>query len=67
MIFAGGLAFFVDTGLGDALFPVFLLVVLAVVVIEAFFRFLLAFAFLLIAITASWTINRILKARSLPN
>jgi hypothetical protein len=68
-VFAGGLACFVDAGLGDALFTVFLPVDLAVLVMNALFRFLLAFAlaFLPIAITASWTINSILNARSLPN
>jgi low temperature requirement protein LtrA len=72
--FAAGLAFFGDVARGDAFFALFLmvfLVFLAALVMGAFFRFPLAFAlglaFLLVAITASWTLNSISKVQSLPN
>ena len=58
-VFAVGLAFFGDTGRGDAFFALFLMifrVFLAALRIGAFFRFPLAFTlvFFLRAITASW-------------
>jgi hypothetical protein len=71
-VFEVGLGFFGGVGRGDGFFARFLLVFLIfldALVTGAFFRFLLAFAlvFLFIAITASWTLNSILKVRSLPN
>jgi hypothetical protein len=72
-VFAVGLVFLIDADWGDTFFAVFLLVVLAflaaflrvaALVTGAFFRFPLALplAFLLVAITASWTLTCMIVA-----
>jgi hypothetical protein len=71
VVFAGGSVFLIDADRGDTFFAVLLLVVLAflatflreaALVTGAFFRFPLPLAFLLVAITASWTLTFMIVA-----